>query len=311
MAETARCTEFVERGKTRIVHCGGAARQGLPWVRSAGRNRATRAAKVVNNVALVFLGTDDRYIAPLIYGLAVMRIVDPELYEKARTGHGYRDLADRAAGFSLTRWLYAQCWTGTERPSALFDRATTWMLAHKVLLPGATTLERFVAKLRHRVDVRVWRVLASGISPPQQRRLEDLLRVPDEGRSSSLVTLRTGAAMVSGPALVRALERLNAVRSLSITVPAAAAIAPTRIAALARFAEKAKHGCAALLRSLKDLDALALTLAHACAALLDPALPDNVLRDHVFARVPRATLAEALGTLSTLVRLAQNRSLPR
>ena len=80
------------------------------------------------------------------------------------------------------------------------------MLAHKVLLPGATTLERFVAKLRHRVDVRVWRVLASGISPPQQRRLEDLLRVPDEGRSSSLVTLRTGAAMVSGPALVRALE---------------------------------------------------------------------------------------------------------
>ena len=69
---------------------------------------------------------------------------------------------------------------GTERPSALFDRATTWMLAHKVLLPGATTLERFVAKLRHRVDVRVWRVLASDISPPQQRRLEDLLRVPDE-----------------------------------------------------------------------------------------------------------------------------------
>ena len=267
-----------------------------------------------------------------------------------RTEHGYRDLADRAAGFGLTRWLYAQCWTGTERPSALFDRATTWMLAHKVLLPGATTLERFVAKLRHRVDVRVWRVLASGISPPQQRRLEDLLRVPDGGRSSSLVTLRTGAAMVSGPALVRALERLNAVRSLSITVPAAAAIAPTRIAALARFAEKAKvtavarlpalrrtatlvafvhsleasaqddalevldrllrdiFGAAekadrkARLRSLKDLDALALTLAHACAALLDPALPDNVLRDHVFARVPRATLAEALGTLSTLVR---------
>ena len=113
-----------------------------------------------------------------------------------RTEHGYRDLADRAAGFGLTRWLYAQGWTGTERPSALFDRATTWMLAHTVLWPGATTLERFVAKLRHRVDVRVWRVLASGISPPPQRRLEDLWRVPDEGRSASLVTLRTGAAMV-------------------------------------------------------------------------------------------------------------------
>ena len=60
-----------------------------------------------------------------------------------------------------------------------------------------------------------------------------------------------GAAMVSGPALVRALERLNAVRSLSITVPAAAAIAPTRIAALARFAEKAKVTAVARLPALR------------------------------------------------------------
>ena len=85
--------------------------------------------------------------------------------------------------------------------------------------------------------------------------------------------------MVSGPALVRALERLNAVRSLSITVPAAAAIAPTRIAALARFAEKAKVTAVARLPALRR----AATLV-------------------VFARVPRATLAEAIGTLSTLVR---------
>ena len=56
------------------------------------------------------------------------------------------------------------------------------------------------------------------------------------------------------------------------------------------------------MRSRKDLDGRALPLAHACAALLDPALPDTVLRDHVVARVPRATLAEALGTLSTRVR---------
>ena len=56
------------------------------------------------------------------------------------------------------------------------------------------------------------------------------------------------------------------------------------------------------MRSRQDLDARALPLAHACAALLDPALPDTVLRDHVVARVPPATLAEALGTLSTRVR---------
>ena len=34
---------------------------------------------------------------------------------------GYRELADAAgARFALARWLYALCWTGTERPGALF-----------------------------------------------------------------------------------------------------------------------------------------------------------------------------------------------
>jgi hypothetical protein len=49
---------------------------------------------------------------------------------------GYRDFSDPAAGFRLARWLCALCWTGTERPSVLFDRATAWLLTHKVLLPA-------------------------------------------------------------------------------------------------------------------------------------------------------------------------------
>lgn len=50
--------------------------------------------------------------------------------------YGYREINSPLVGFRLARWLYAQCWTGTERPILLFDRATTWLLAHKVLLPG-------------------------------------------------------------------------------------------------------------------------------------------------------------------------------
>jgi len=168
-----------------------------------------------------------------------------------RTDHGYREFTDLTAGFGLARWLYVQCWTGTERPSALFDRATTWMLAHKVLLPGATPLERFVAKLRQRVELRLWRVLASGMSPAQQSRLEELLTVPDGARSSTLDTLRTGPTTVSGPSLVRALERLNTVRGLGNSVPAAATIPPNRIAALARFAETAKVTAVSRLPALR------------------------------------------------------------
>ena len=45
--------------------------------------------------------------------------------------HGYREFADPSVHFRLTRWLYALCWTGTDRPSTLFDRATACALAPK------------------------------------------------------------------------------------------------------------------------------------------------------------------------------------
>jgi Domain of unknown function (DUF4158) len=55
---------------------------------------------------------------------------------KIREHYGYSDMTEPLVGFRLTRWLYGLCWTGTERPSKLFERATAWLLAHKILLPG-------------------------------------------------------------------------------------------------------------------------------------------------------------------------------
>jgi hypothetical protein len=52
-----------------------------------------------------------------------------------RESYGYVEITQQRAAFRLTRWLYALCWTGTERPSVLFERAITWLVMHKVLLP--------------------------------------------------------------------------------------------------------------------------------------------------------------------------------
>src|SRR5450631_339886 len=175
-----------------------------------------------------------------------------------RTQYGYREFVDPIARFRLTRWLYALCWTGTERPSVLFERAVTWLLVHKVLLPGCSGLERFIAKLRVRVEARLWRLLGHGITAEQRARLERLLTIPpDSKRASWLERLRSSPVMISGPALVKAIERLQNIRDLGITLPTATHIPSSRIASLARFANTSR--VTALTR---------LPLAHRMATLV-------------------------------------------
>jgi TnpA family transposase len=270
-----------------------------------------------------------------------------------RTCYGYIEITECQVGFRLTRWLYGLCWTGTDRPSVLFERATTWLITHKVLLPGYSTLERYIASLRSRVENRLWRSLCRGISSEQQARLEKLLVPPDGSHHSLLDRLRTGPVMISGPSLVQALLRLHSVRELGIKLPTAH-IPTTRLAALARYASTAKVSAilrlppqrrlatlvafvhcleasaqddalevleallrdlfnAALradkkarLRTLKDLDKAAATLANACQILLDTSFPDVELRTQLFEKIPRDTLAQAVDGVIALIRPADD-----
>jgi hypothetical protein len=131
--------------------------------------------------------------------------------EEIRQPSGYHHCSAPFAQFRLNRWLYARCWTGTDRPGALFERATTWLLSHKILLPGVTVLERQIAHLRNRVHARLWKALGRGVSPAAQARLFALLTVPPPGPASLLDRLRKGPFRRSAPELVRALQRVETV----------------------------------------------------------------------------------------------------
>ncbi len=80
--------------------------------------------QVVSSIGLVCLATNERYFrfAPLISGLAAMKIVDPELYEKARTGRlhmndamqflkfddwGTREIHEGTVQWHKDGWTYA------------------------------------------------------------------------------------------------------------------------------------------------------------------------------------------------------------
>lgn len=287
-------------------------------------------------------------------GIADPRCLERYLDRKARWQHasgirqayGYREFADPGAQWRLLRWLYALCWTGTDRPSVLFNQATAWLVTHKVLLPGASVLERTIARVRSRANSRLWRLLAARIKPDQKARLDTVLVVPEGGRQSPMDRLRSGPTLQS----TAELARLDDVRQLAAGLPRTDRLPKTRVLALARFADAAKaqavarlpderrgatllafiraleasaqddvldlfdllvtrmfvdavrKGREARLRSLRDLDAAALTLSKACALVLNVAVNDGDLRAVVFAVVPQTALEAAVAQVDSLTR---------
>lgn len=159
---------------------------------------------------------------------------------RIRARYGYRSVTDPGVSFRLSRFLYALCWTGTDRPSALFDRAVSFLLANKVLLPGLSVLERTVSRVRTRANARLFRCLVDEVTPEQRERLDALVVVPEGARQSPLDRLRDGPYIQSGPEISRALARLDEIRVITEGLPEIDRLPPGRINALARFASAAK-----------------------------------------------------------------------
>ena len=154
--------------------------------------------------------------------------------------YGYRDFHAPYELFPLIRWLYTRAWLSAERPSVLFDLATARLVERKVLLPGVTVLERLVARVRDRAAVRLWQRLARLPNSAQQAKLATLLEVPDGAHTSLLDRLRRAPTRISGPALVTALQRLEAIRALGVGQVSLTHIPPNRLRALARYGAAAR-----------------------------------------------------------------------
>jgi hypothetical protein len=214
---------------------------------------------------------------------------------------GFHDFSDGSVQFRLNRWVYALCWTGTDRPGVLFDRATTWLITHKVLLPAVTTLERHIARLRARVDERLWTKLTAMAKPETEAKLSSLLSVPEGGQHSLLDRLCKGPFRRSAPELVRALQRVEEIRGLGIDVSLSNRIPQSRLQALARFANTAK---ASVIRKLPDARRLATLVAFAGsleAAALDDSLDLlDILITEIFSEAERASKRARLRTIKDL-----------
>ena len=100
--------------------------------------------------------------------------------------------------FRLTRLLYTRSWISNERPGLLFDLATGWLMQHRIILPGATTLTRLISEVREKATLRLWNKLALIPSAEQRSQLEMLLGPTDCSRLSLLESLKKGPVTIRG-----------------------------------------------------------------------------------------------------------------
>ena len=269
-----------------------------------------------------------------------------------RNQYGYKEFGDRPWVFRLSRVLYAHAWISNERPSVMFEIAAAWLVQHKVLLPGESTLSRLIAEIRKRAADRLWHQLSSLPNETQRASLEGLLQIPEGQRTSEFDRLRKGPTTISSPALNLALQRYQDLRAFGIHKLSFSNIPPVRLKNLARYAgvtsmhkiarmpedrriavlvgfvkafesialdealdvfdmlttdiarDAKNKGRKNRLRTLKDLDRSALTLAAVCALFLDDELSNDKLRDAVFARTPKEVLAETIAVVNSLARPA-------
>jgi TnpA family transposase len=186
--------------------------------------------------------------------------------------YGYREFQDPHEGFALVRWLYTRAWLSAERPSVLFDLATARLVERKVLLPGVTTLERLVARVRDRTALRLWHQLAKLPTTDQLTKLEALLQVAEGERVSPLDRLRRAPTRISGPTLVSALQRLEEIRALGVSELSLDHVPPNRLRALARYGAAARAQAIAQMTPERRLATL-VACAFACEqTALDDAL---------------------------------------
>lgn len=217
-----------------------------------------------------------------------------------RRDYCYRDFS--AAQDELSIWLEARAWTTGLGPKALFDATVEWLLKRKVLLPGVTTLTRFVVRVREQATHRLWEFLFKQVSDDQKRQLSELLTVESEERTSRFERLRKGPVRVSGRELKRALIRVAEIRELGFS-DLDIAVPPRRLLELSRRGHASSVSQLRRLPDQRRYATLLATVRHLHTRAIDDALDlfDVLMGTKLIARVGRETRNERIRTFPKLV----------
>src|SRR5664280_1126778 len=218
---------------------------------------------------------------------------------QVRQAHGFRVFDDAEVSEEFRQFLDGRAWTHAEGPGALFTHSVGWLRRARVLLPGITVLIR-----------RMHATLAAATAqtdPALPGRLLASLRVPAGVRFSEMESWRRPPTRVSGPGLVRALDRAADLAGLRVRAVDCSGVPPNRVAALARFGLASKAPILAALAEPRRTATLLAITRHLDAVAIDDALDlfALLMATKLINPARRASAAERLASLPRLERASR------
>ncbi len=172
----------------------------------------------------------------------------------------------------LLRFVYARLLVFDERQGVLVDLCTRELAQCNVVLPGATTIERLVTRVRERVNMRLYRDLAKRLNKTQATQLEDLLVVPKDERKTPLERLRQQPDRISSNALNSTLERIDKIKAVGVSKIDLEDIPDSRLTSLAKYAQVAWAQHLAKLSRIRCRATLLVYMQHLEKSATDDAL---------------------------------------
>ncbi|MET8862827.1 DUF4158 domain-containing protein [Nonomuraea sp. NPDC004580] len=189
---------------------------------------------------------------------------------KIRTMLGCREFS--AAEGEVARFIASRVRKSRDSRRELFYRAVLWLITVRVLLPGISTLSRLVTEVRRAELEAINRGPAEAAPPPMRAELVATLQVPDGKRVSTLEWMRTAVTKLSGTAMEQVQDRASYVLGLGTGAADCTAVAPVKLAELARFGMTAKAFRIEQLEKDRRLATLLATVRQMEGTAVDDAL---------------------------------------
>ena len=213
---------------------------------------------------------------------------------------GYREFG--AAEDEVTAFIASRARRTRDSRRELFDRSVLWLIGNRVLLPGISTLSRLVADVHRAELAAINQALADETPVHVQGELAATLAVPDGKAVSVLEWMRTPVARLSGTGMIEALDRTAYVLGLGTGAVDVSAVAPVKLAELARFGMTSKAFRIGQLKDARRAATLLATVRHLEAVSVDDALLlfDLLMGTVLLSRAAREGNKEKLRTLPRL-----------